>query len=71
MHLRRPVPPGAATGSLLGTLADRLWNAAQAQAIADAVEDSGPARREYTTQAGRTIMATDAQIANWTRGSRA
>lgn len=27
-------------------------------------------RREYTTKSGRTIMATEKQIANWTRGSR-
>lgn len=29
-----------------------------------------PTLREYTTKAGVTRMATDAQIANWTKGSR-
>lgn len=31
---------------------------------------SGPGLQEYTTKAGNTRLATAAQIANWTRGSR-
>jgi hypothetical protein len=44
---------------------DKRLNDALAGIAAAIVSD----KREYVTKSGRTVMATDAQIAHWTRGS--
>jgi hypothetical protein len=48
----------------------RMKNAAEHTLIRALGSVSGQTLNLYTTKSGKTRLATDAQVANWTRGSR-